>query len=162
MKTSTWFFSLALVAATPAIASDKVELYWNQLPYYIEGHQVTVSADNLTPVKGKCVRVDYDGLLFANSQGGRPLRLERRKVQHIKVAGAGGRQMTRLVERAGPELDRGRQDIFSPKMPAGLVRTPIVAAYMIAATPFCLIGDLFALLKPSLEIDVVEKNGQIQ
>jgi hypothetical protein len=157
MKLSMWLLSAVLTAAAPAVAAGQMSLQWNQLAYYVEGHKLTVTADGAAPFEGKCLRVDYDGLIFENPNGPVPVKLARYKVATIKVSDIGGRQMTRLAHRTGPALNYGRKAIFSPAAPLGLVVTPAVVAHFLISTPFCLIGDLFATLEPPLEIRVVDK-----
>ena len=153
MKNTTCLIALAFAVAAQAAAADKLSIRWQQLAYYLEGHQVTVT-NGEREYKGKCVAVNHDGLMFEDPKGGRPLRLERAKVKHVKVTDAGGRQMTRLVNRTAPALNYGRKMLFSQGMPIGLVVTPAVAAYFVVSTPFCLLGDFGALFKPALEIDI--------
>jgi hypothetical protein len=157
MKLSMWTLSAVFAAAAPAVAAEQRNLQWSQLAYYVEGHKLTVTSDGAAPFEGKCVRVDYDGLVFENPNGSVPVRLARYKVATIKVNDIGGRQMTRLVNRTGPALNYGRKAIFSPAAPLGLVVTPAVVAHFLVSTPFCLIGDLFATLEPPIEIRVVDK-----
>ncbi len=157
MKLSLWTISAILSAAAPAVAANQMSLQWHQLAYYVEGHKLTVTADGTTPFEGKCLSVDYDGLIFENPNGPVPVKLARSKVQNIQISDIGGRQMTRLVQRDGKALNYGRKAIFSPAAPLGLVVTPAVAVHFLISTPFCLIGDLFATLEPGLEIRVVDK-----
>jgi hypothetical protein len=161
MKLSMWTLSAVFAAAAPAVAAAEMNLQWNQLAYYVEGHKLTVTADGAAPFEGKCVRVDYDGLIFENPNGSVPVRLARYKVATIKVNDVGGRQMTRLVNQTGPALNYGRKAIFSPAAPLGLVVTPAVVAHFLISTPFCLIGDLFATLEPPLDIRVVDKSQTV-
>jgi len=154
MKNTACILMLVFAVTAPAAAAEKLWVKWSNLGYYLEGHQVTVTNDGPREFKGKCLRVDYSGLIFEDPKGGRPQLLQRAKVQHIKVTDLGGRQMARLINRTGPALNYGRKMTFSPGTPVGLVVTPIVGAYIVASTPFCLLGDLVSLLKPALEIEV--------
>jgi hypothetical protein len=88
--------------------------------------------------------------------GGQPLKLDRQKVTKIRVDDRSGRNMSRLEDKTGPTLDLLLQSVFTPAAPIGLVGTPVVAAYFVAATPFCVIGDLFARLRPALDIEIVD------
>jgi len=161
MKLSMWLLSAVFAAAAPAVAADQMNLQWHQLAYYVEGHKLTVTADGTAPFEGKCVRVNYDGLIFENPNGSVPVKLAKSKVAIIKISDIGGRQMTRLARRAGGALNYGRKSTFSPATPIGLVVTPAVAAYFVVSTPFCLIGDLFATLNPHPEIRVVDKTQTV-
>ena len=143
------------------MAAGQITLQWDQLAYYVEGHRLTVTADGDAPFEGKCLRVDYDGLIFENPNGPVPVRLAKYKVAFIKINDIGGRQMTRLAQRTGPALNYGRKAIFSPAAPLGLVVTPAVVAHFLISTPFCLIGDLFTALEPPLEIRVVDKSQTV-
>jgi hypothetical protein len=157
MKLLLPIVSAILTAAVPAVAANQMSLPWHQLAYYIEGHNLTVAADGTVPFEGKCLRVDYDALIFENPNGPSPIRLVRSKVENIKVRDIGGRQMTRLLNRTGPALNYGRKAIVSPAAPLGLVVTPAVVGYFLFSTPFCLLGDLLATLDSPLEIRVVDK-----
>src|SRR5258708_27416993 len=150
LKLSMWLLSAVFAAAAPAVAAEQMNLQGHQLAYYVEGHKLTVTSDGVAPFEGKCLRVDYDGLIFENPNGPVPVKLAKYKVAVIKVSDIGGRQITRLVNRTGPALNYGRKAIFSPAAPLGLVVTPAVVAHFLISTPFCLIGGLFATLKPPL------------
>ncbi len=110
-----WLLSAVFAAAAPAVAAEQMNLQWHQLAYYVEGHKLTVTSDGVAPFEGKCLRVDYDGLIFENPNGPVPVKLAKYKVAVIKVSDIGGRQMTRLVNRTGPALNYGRKqsDIFA-------------------------------------------------
>jgi hypothetical protein len=157
MKLSLILSTIFAVAA-PAVAADKLSLQWDQLAPQLEGRRLTVTTtDQSNGYRARCLRVEADGILIENPwAGGQPLKLDRQKVTKIRVDDRSGRNMARLEDRTGPTLDLLLQSVFTPAAPIGLVGTPVVAAYFVAATPFCLIGDLFARLRPALDIEIVD------
>jgi len=87
---------------------------------------------------------------------GQLLRIARQKITGIQVEAVGGRNLARLAKGSGSALHRLIGSIFTPNALTGLVGTPMVAAYFVAVTPFCAAGDLFARLKPPLDIEIVD------
>jgi hypothetical protein len=158
MKLSMCILSTIFAVAAPAVAADKLSLQWAQLAPQVEGRRLTVTTtDQTNGYRARCLRVETDGLVIENPwTAGQPLKIERQKVTKIRVDDRSGRNMARLEDKTGPTLDLLLQSVFTPAAPVGLVGTPVVAAYFVAATPFCLIGDLFARLRPALDIDIVD------
>jgi hypothetical protein len=157
MKHSLSILSIIIAAAAPAFAADKLSLSWSQLAQQVEGRRITVTTtDQTNGYRARCLRVEDDGLVVENPwASGAPLKLDRQKVTRVRVEDRGGRQMAHLEERTGARLDLMMQAVFSPEAPIGLVGTPIVGAYFIAATPFCAIADFLARLRPPLDIEIV-------
>ncbi len=157
MKTSAWILPLVIAASASAVAADKLSVQWNQLAQQVEGRRVTVTTSDPNSFRGRCLRVEYDWLVIENPwAAGQPLKLDRKKVVKIRVDDRGGRSLARLESHAGPTLELLLESVFTPMAPVGLVGTPVVAAYFVVATPFCLIGDMFARLRPPLDIDIVD------
>jgi hypothetical protein len=158
MNKTSLILSIVFAVTAPAIAADKLSLPWKQLPPQVEGRRLTITTtDQANGYRARCLRVEDDGLVLENPwASGEALKVDRKKVTRIRVDDRGGRQMARLEERTGPKLDLLMQSLFTPAAPVGLVGTPLVAAYFVVATPFCVIGDLLARLRPALEIDIVD------
>jgi hypothetical protein len=158
MKHSLWILSTTFAVAAPAVAADKLSLQWGQLAPQVEGRRLTVTTtDQTNGYRARCLRVETDGLVIENPwAGGQPLKLDRQKVTKIRVDDRSGRNMSRLEDKTGPTLDLLLQSMLTPAAPIGLVGTPVVAAYFVAVTPFCVIGDLFARLRPALDIEIVD------
>lgn len=157
MKHSAWILSTIFAVTAPAFAADKLSLAWDQLAPQVEGRRLTVTTtDQTNGYKARCLRVEADGLVIENPwASGEPLKLDRQKVTRIRVDDRSGHNMARLENKTGPTLDLLMGSIFSAEAPIGLVGTPVLAAYFVAATPFCLIGDLFARLRPPIDIEIV-------
>jgi len=157
MKHLTWILS-TIFAAAPAVAADKLSLPWRLLAPQVEDHPLTITTnDQPGSYHGHCLRVEKDALVLENPiSPGQLLRIARQKITGIQVEAVGGRNLARLAKGSGSALHRLIGSIFTPNALTGLVGTPMVAAYFVAVTPFCAAGDLFARLKPPLDIEIVD------
>jgi len=158
MKHLTLILSTIFAVTAPAVAADKLSLQWGQLAPQIEGRRLTVTTtDQTNGYRARCLRVESDGLIIENPwAAGQPLKLDRQKITRIHLEDRSGRNMAHLEDKTAPTMDLLLQSVLSPAAPIGLIGTPVVAAYFVAATPFCVVGDLFARLRPPLDIEIVD------
>jgi hypothetical protein len=157
MKHLSLILSTIFAVAAPAVAADKLSLPWDRLGPQVSDRPLTITTnDQLGSYHGHCLRVEKDALVLENpTSPGQLLRIARQKITGIHV-GARGRNLARLARGAGSALHSAIGSIFTPDALTGLVGTPVVAAYFVVATPFCAAGDLFARLKPPLDIEIVD------
>jgi hypothetical protein len=156
MKHSLWILSTLFAVTAPAVAADKLSLQWGQLAPQVEGRQLTVTTTDRINTYARCLRVEGDSLVLESpSSADRLLKLARQKVAWIHVDGREGHNMKHLKKDTGSALRWLSGAVFTPYAPVGLAGTPVVAAYFVAVTPFCVIGDLLARGEPSLDIEIV-------
>jgi len=158
MKHLTLILSTIFAVTAPAVAADKLSVPWGKLWGHVTNRQLTVTTtDQPVGYHGHFLRFESDTLVL--EQAGSPgqlLKIARQKITKIRVDRQDGRNMARLVQGTKSDLHGLLNSVFSPAAPVGLVGTPVVAAYFVAVTPFCALGDLFARHRPPLDIEIVD------
>jgi hypothetical protein len=114
---------------------------WRELAAFLQGKSVTVTTKDGKSVSGRLFVVRPDGIFFS---GPMPTTVPRDAVVSLHWEGPHERETHKLGKMLSQGYRHAGKLLGTPMGPFALAELPVITAWGAAATPFCLLGDLFA------------------
>jgi hypothetical protein len=151
---------LAAAASLPLCAGNitptPIETQWEKVCTVAEGRELTLTTDKGETIQGYCISIDVNKVAIrtTGSQGQRVVQISRTTLSKLEMKRPKTHQLAALGRGMRRELHEGARQLFSPLAPAGMVLIPATLAWGAVASPFCILGDLFAPSDQTREIRV--------
>jgi hypothetical protein len=135
------FFALSAPAQSPT-PKPTTPVEWRNLCSNTARELLVVTTESGDTVQGYCVSVQYDEVAIRTVDG-KVVRVARGTLKTVLALAVAENRMKALGKGMKQGLRYGVKTTFSPLAPIGLVVIPGTLAWGAAATPFCILGDLF-------------------
>jgi hypothetical protein len=135
-------FTFSTAAQSPAPTAE-TPVEWNNLCANTAKELLVVTTESGDTIKGYCVFVQHDELTV-RTEDGKMVKIARGTLRKVLAGAVPEHRLKALRKGVKDSLRVGVKLTFSPVAPVGLVVIPGTLAWGAVATPFCILGDLFA------------------
>jgi hypothetical protein len=138
------FYRVAMLAVAVALATQAApteQMHWKDLTAYLRGKLVTITTKDGKSVSGRFPVVRPDGIYFNDVP---QAKVSRDAVLSLHWEAPHESETHKLGKMMSAGYRHAGRILGTPMGPFGLVELPAITAWGAAATPFCLLGDLFA------------------
>jgi hypothetical protein len=120
------FLTLAVVMAwtLPLHAAEQVEVQWNEVCRFTDGHQLTITTTNGDTVDGYCMSINVDEMAVTTKDR-RLVKIARAALSRIQMQRSKNEHQLRSLGRG---LRWGFEVLLSPYAPVGLAVVPPMLA----------------------------------
>ena len=138
---SAILFAFSAPAQSPT-PTPETPVEWPNLCANVAKELLVVTTESGDTIQGYCVFVQHDELTVRTVDG-KIVKIARGTLKKVLALTVPEHRLKALGKGMKQGLREGVKMTFSPLAPVGLVVIPGTLAWGAAATPFCILGDLF-------------------
>jgi hypothetical protein len=131
----------ALAVSFTSKAAPMEQRLWRELAAFLQGKSVTVTTKDGQSISGRFFAVRPDGITFSGSAS---TTVPRDTVLSLHWEAPHQSETHKLGKMLSHGYRHAGKLLGTPMGPFALAELPVITAWGAAATPFCLLGDLFA------------------